>query len=145
MQMALWKRYTTNDVVIRQYHELMRRAYEKPQSTASSIARRIMEKVKVDCYPHLFPLMLFTGVYPDDLLLFRKRCQELREDLRNPGWGKVRVSTMDIHGFMDQLFEGVLEKDCFYIAYAKSLGFFWNCPDCDELVCRCDRRFRRGV
>jgi len=140
MQLALWKNYTTNDDAIRRYHKILHDAVINPEQVADEIATKILNAVKLDCYPHLYAIEIFSGTIPHDAMkqLHDKGLEDLYSELEDPRWAEIKVTDDGLRMFMVNLNEGVKWEDSFNIAFAKALNLIWDCPACNRLQCTCD-------
>jgi len=124
VHLALIKNFNITEKEVVYYHSLLHKAELSPASTAKEIAEQICNKIKIDCYPHLYALSLFSGILPDSLMeqLKNLNLEHLFDDYKNSDWERIEVTSGDIRHFLVNTVEGIRWGDSFSWAFAKALG-----------------------
>ena len=140
MQLDLFQNYTTDDASIRHYHSIIHNASILPKNTAKEIAKAIIEKTKLPCYPSLHTIALFSGAIPNGLWeqLKTKKLEKIYDKLNDSRWEEIDITYSHIRIFLTGVLEGLRYKDNFSIAFAKALELIKECPVCGRLICVCD-------
>lgn len=120
MWLALNDSFTITEGHIRRFHELVKMTYEDSEAVHNFIVERIAPKL--DVYPHLFTICLFSACIPDVETDDHENFNRLMcGDLKSEEWAKIKVLSHHIFLFFQDLISGLQYNDSFSIYFAKLL------------------------